>query len=167
MTLLGRILRAKRRNDAGFNAFFYSLVSTDTQEMFYSTKRQQFLIDQGYSFKIITHLQGLAELPNLAFKSKAEQLELLSAVLMANDTAADIASDVRVDDGDLQGAVTTKDLVALTPARRTTGSMASISGGNIMSYIKQNRSVNKSLMDSSTRHKLFTKRDRERAISRK
>lgn len=67
-----------------YNAFFYSLVSTDTQvqnpflmisdvflyaiwkqhfnsiitsnsqlqEMYYSTKRQQFLIDQGYSFKV-------------------------------------------------------------------------------------------------------------------
>lgn len=43
---LGRILRAKRRNDEGFNAFFYSLVSKDTQEMYYSSKRQGFLIDQ-------------------------------------------------------------------------------------------------------------------------
>uniref|UniRef100_A0A453FBI2 DNA 3'-5' helicase n=2 Tax=Aegilops tauschii subsp. strangulata TaxID=200361 RepID=A0A453FBI2_AEGTS len=55
---LGRILRAKGKHQdrmAGgkeeYNAFFYSLVSTDTQEMYYSTKRQQFLIDQGYSFK--------------------------------------------------------------------------------------------------------------------
>ena len=39
-----------------FDAFFYTLVSKDTQEMFYSTKRQQFLIDQGYSFKVITNL---------------------------------------------------------------------------------------------------------------
>jgi DNA excision repair protein ERCC-3 len=77
-----------------YNAFFYSLVSTDTQvcltnvyfvcfafwhypplgeplamrmlinfsmtffglmqEMYYSTKRQQFLIDQGYSFKVFS-----------------------------------------------------------------------------------------------------------------
>jgi DNA excision repair protein ERCC-3 len=44
--MLGRILRAKRRNDEGFNAFFYSLVSKDTQEMYYSSKRQGFLIDQ-------------------------------------------------------------------------------------------------------------------------
>lgn len=42
----GRILRAKRRNDEGFNAFFYSLVSKDTSEMYYSTKRQGFLVDQ-------------------------------------------------------------------------------------------------------------------------
>nr|DAD47288.1 TPA_asm: hypothetical protein HUJ06_017225 [Nelumbo nucifera] len=58
---LGRILRAKGRLQdrlAGgkeeYNAFFYSLVSTDTQEMYYSTKRQQFLIDQGYSFKVLS-----------------------------------------------------------------------------------------------------------------
>lgn len=44
---LGRILRPKSytqtdgSNRSSFNAFFYTLVSTDTQEMFYSTKRQQ------------------------------------------------------------------------------------------------------------------------------
>ena len=35
-------------------------MSKDTQEMYYSTKRQQFLIDQGYSFKIITNLLDAA-----------------------------------------------------------------------------------------------------------
>ena len=58
---LGRILRAKKSRAGNapadeFNAFFYTLVSRDTQEMFYSTKRQQFLIDQGYQFKIVTNL---------------------------------------------------------------------------------------------------------------
>jgi hypothetical protein len=44
---LGRILRAKRGTAAGeYNAFFYTLVSKDTQEMFFSAKRQRFLIDQ-------------------------------------------------------------------------------------------------------------------------
>ena len=38
-----------------YNAFFYSLVSQDTQEMAYSTKRQRFLVDQGYSFKVCIH----------------------------------------------------------------------------------------------------------------
>ncbi len=50
---LGRILRPKMQLENGYNAFFYSLVSKDTQEMYYSTKRQQFLIDQGYSFKVL------------------------------------------------------------------------------------------------------------------
>lgn len=51
---LGRILRAKPGGGAAgspggapeFNAFFYTLVSRDTQEMFFSAKRQRFLIDQ-------------------------------------------------------------------------------------------------------------------------
>ena len=58
---LGRILRAKKSRTGNapadeFNAFFYTLVSKDTQEMYYSTKRQQFLIDQGYHFKVVTNL---------------------------------------------------------------------------------------------------------------
>ena len=48
---LGRILRAKKDAKSGaaaseFNAFFYTLVSKDTQEMFFSAKRRRFLIDQ-------------------------------------------------------------------------------------------------------------------------
>lgn len=40
-----------------YNAYFYSLVSQDTQEMAYSTKRQRFLVDQGYSFKVTVDLE--------------------------------------------------------------------------------------------------------------
>ena len=54
---LGRILRPKKGQRAGeFNAYFYTLVSRDTREMYYSTKRQQFLVDQGYAFKVVTNL---------------------------------------------------------------------------------------------------------------
>ena len=44
-----------------YNAYFYSLVSQDTIEMAYSMKRQRFLVNQGYSYKVITHLEGLEE----------------------------------------------------------------------------------------------------------
>lgn len=44
-----------------YNAYFYSLVSQDTVEMAYSLKRQRFLINQGYSYKVITRLDGLEE----------------------------------------------------------------------------------------------------------
>ncbi|KAJ3529539.1 hypothetical protein NM208_g9711 [Fusarium decemcellulare] len=82
---LGRILRAKRRNDVGFNAFFYSLVSKDTQEMFYSSKRQAFLVDQGYAFKVITHLAGMDEMADLWFATEAKRQELLQQTLKEND----------------------------------------------------------------------------------
>merc|ERR1711991_1181821 len=58
---LGRILRPKPNPSGGFNAFFYTLVSTDTKEMFFSAKRQQYLIDQGYTFKVVQDLITRAE----------------------------------------------------------------------------------------------------------
>jgi DNA excision repair protein ERCC-3 len=52
-------LRPKGDERSGFNAFFYSLISRDTSEMYFSTKRQQFLLDQGYSFKVVTNLDKI------------------------------------------------------------------------------------------------------------
>lgn len=81
---LGRILRAKRRNDPGFKVYFYSLVSKDTDEMFYSTKRQQYLIDQGYTFKVFDDMK-IDNTDNKVFKTKEEQKELLASILMASE----------------------------------------------------------------------------------
>ncbi|TDL14992.1 DNA repair helicase rad25 [Rickenella mellea] len=176
---LGRILRAKRRNEAGFNAFFYSLVSKDTQEMYYSSKRQQFLIENGYSFKVITHLDGLDKLPDLVYRTRDQQIELLSTVLLANESDADLGTDVRGGEDDLAGTVTSKDFGMLNKARmagstavplakRTTGSLNALSGGQHMSYIEQNKSANKALTkDQSGRHKLFLKRDKQRVQAKK
>ncbi|KAI0671522.1 DNA helicase [Trametes maxima] len=168
---LGRILRAKRRNDEGFNAFFYSLVSKDTQEMFYSTKRQQFLIDQGYAFKVITHLDGLEDLPGLVYKSRDEQIELLSSVLLANESEADLGSDVRAAEGDLAGTVTSKDFgmpTKMPTVQRTTGSLTALSGAQHMSYVEQNKSANRKLArEAAPRHKLFAKRDKDLSAARK
>lgn len=44
-----------------YNAFFYTLVSQDTMEMNYSRKRQRFLVNQGYAYKVITKLAGMDE----------------------------------------------------------------------------------------------------------
>ncbi|KAI5118641.1 hypothetical protein M0805_000017 [Coniferiporia weirii] len=175
---LRRILRAKRRNDEGFNAFFYSLVSKDTQEMFYSTERQQFLIDQGYAFKVITHLDGLQTLPDLAYRTRDEQIELISSVLLANESDADLGNDVRGDDDGLPGTVTTKHFGGpgqraggIPAAKRTTGSLGALSGGAHMSYVDQNKSANKKLAresaSASARHKLFAKLDKQLAQARK
>jgi DNA excision repair protein ERCC-3 len=49
---MGRILRAKRRNEEGFRARFFTLVSRDTDEVAFSDKRKRFLIDQGYEYKV-------------------------------------------------------------------------------------------------------------------
>ncbi|TCD63582.1 transcription factor TFIIH complex ERCC-3 subunit [Steccherinum ochraceum] len=131
----------------------------------------KFLIDQGYAFKVITHLDGLEELPDLVYKTKNEQIELISSVLLANESEADLGSDVRAAEGDLAGTVTSKDfgMPSKFPAvQRTTGSLSALSGGQHMSYIEQNKSANKKLArEQAPRHKLFAKRDKDMAQARK
>lgn len=142
---LGRILRAKRRNDEGFNAFFYSLVSKDTEEMYYSTKRQQFLIDQGYQFQVLTELKGLKDLPDLVYSSNKEQLELLRSVLMASD--ADTEDEV------IQIA---DDIESHSYSRRT-GQISTLSGADDMAYLEYNKPVSSS-SSRKPRHQLFKNR---------
>lgn len=181
---LGRILRAKRRNDEGFNAFFYSLVSKDTAEMFYSTKRQQFLVDQGYAFRVITELIGTSELPELVYKTQSEQIELLQSVLIASESAADIGIDLDADfglgvgapgggrgsqqpfqrrqiggrPGGGSGVVVTS---RFEKAKRSAGSLNALSGAEHMSYIERNASANKAITRDKERSKLFVKRSNE------
>lgn len=131
---LGRILRAKRRNDEGFNAFFYSLVSKDTQEMYYSTKRQAFLVDQGYAFKVITHLHGMENLPNLAYASARERRELLQEVLLKNEEAAGIEIGDDADNSIGRGGSLYKK--ARSKAMRGEGSLAGLAGGEDMAYME-------------------------------
>jgi len=155
---LGRILRAKGKHQdrmAGgkeeYNAFFYSLVSTDTQEMYYSTKRQQFLIDQGYSFKVITSLPPPEEGPNLSFYTLDEQLELLGKVLNAGDDMIGVEHLEEDSDGK-----------ALLRARRSAGSMSAFSGAGGRVYMEystgKGKGAPKKPKDPSKRHHLFKKR---------
>uniref|UniRef100_A0A453FBW2 DNA 3'-5' helicase n=1 Tax=Aegilops tauschii subsp. strangulata TaxID=200361 RepID=A0A453FBW2_AEGTS len=153
---LGRILRAKGKHQdrmAGgkeeYNAFFYSLVSTDTQEMYYSTKRQQFLIDQGYSFKVITSLPPPEEGPNLSFHTLDEQLDLLGKVLSAGDDMIGVEHLEEDSDGK-----------ALLKARRSAGLMSAFSGAGGMVYMEYNTGKGKGAKkkDPAKRHTLFKKR---------
>lgn len=87
---LGRILRAKKGAIAEeYNAFFYSLVSQDTSEMSFARKRQRFLVNQGYCYKVITKLSGMDEEGELFYKGRDEQTQLLQQVLAANDMDAE------------------------------------------------------------------------------
>ncbi|XP_042033986.1 general transcription and DNA repair factor IIH helicase subunit XPB1-like isoform X2 [Salvia splendens] len=151
---LGRILRAKGKPQdrvAGgkeeYNAFFYSL------EMYYSTKRQQFLIDQGYSFKVITSLQPADTGPGLSYHHLDDQLALLGKVLSAGDN--EVGLEQLEEDADD---------IALHKARRSAGSMSTMSGANGRVYMEY--STGKKLQgqmkskpkDPAKRHHLFKKR---------
>jgi DNA excision repair protein ERCC-3 len=130
---LGRILRAKKDAVAEeFNAYFYSLVSQDTQEMHYSTKRQRFLVNQGYCYKVVTKLVGLEEERDLGYSTKREQAELLQKVLAASDADAEEERVV--------GAFGSKSQASVT---RRVGSMASLSGADDMMYMEYSHAKDK------------------------
>ena len=166
---LGRILRAKRRNDEGFNAFFYSLVSKDTNEMYYSSKRQAFLVDQGYAFKVITHLHGIEALPNLQLTTGAERREWLQDVMLQNETAG----DVEKIEGDLFGERGAGGRAGgrggKAGARRMAGTLSELSGGRDMAYIEYNKSKNKEFKkgpQNAFMKKLRRENDKRRAAQK-
>ena len=164
---LGRILRAKRRNDEGFNAFFYSLVSKDTNEMFYSSKRQAFLVDQGYAFKVITHLNGIDKMSNLLLKTPTERRELLTDVLLRNedeggveDIKDDLFSD-RVQGRKAGGGGKGKGV------KRQAGTLSSLAGGEDMAYLEYARGGRNKELAKEQKSAFFRKEERNREKRRK
>lgn len=134
---LGRILRAKKGAIAEeYNAFFYTLVSQDTMEMSYSRKRQRFLVNQGYSYKVITHLAGMDQDQDLFYKSREEQGQLLQQVLAASDM--DCEDEKMPGEGGFGRVV------------RRTGGLSSISGGDDAVYYEFRKK-------SNHQHPLFKK----------
>ncbi|EFP02366.1 hypothetical protein CRE_01011 [Caenorhabditis remanei] len=132
---LGRILRAKKHSTDQFNAFFYSLVSQDTVEMGYSRKRQRFLVNQGYAYKVVNKLPGM-ESEDLKLATKESQLQLLSQVLATSDADAE-EEDIKEElaDGTIRIA-------------RREATMASMSGGQGAQYHAKAKAI-------TERHPLF------------
>ncbi|XP_017779888.1 PREDICTED: DNA excision repair protein haywire [Nicrophorus vespilloides] len=135
---LGRILRAKKGAIAEeYNAFFYTLVSQDTMEMNYSRKRQRFLVNQGYSYKVITKLAGMEDEPEMFYKTRDEQGQLLQQVLAASEVDCE---DERIPgEGGPRG-----------PGGRRVGHMGSMSGADDGVYYEYKKS-------SGNKHPLFKK----------
>ncbi|KAL2711602.1 hypothetical protein V1478_018623 [Vespula squamosa] len=137
---LGRILRAKKGAIAEeYNAFFYTLVSQDTMEMNYSRKRQRFLVNQGYAYKVITKLAGMDDEPDLMYSVREEQGQLLQQVLAASDIDAD---EERIP-GDGVRSVTMK-----------AGNMTSLSGADDAVYYEYKKAPSSS---TANKHPLFKK----------
>ncbi|CAM9128903.1 unnamed protein product [Sphacelaria rigidula] len=97
---LGRILRPKANVDGGFNAFFYTLVSTDTAEMYYSSKRQQYLVDQGYTFKVVTELVHAADRSLSKLPDRKSEIAVLVQTLNAK-TDAEEKEEKKILDRDM------------------------------------------------------------------
>ncbi|KAF8027640.1 hypothetical protein BT93_E0523 [Corymbia citriodora subsp. variegata] len=99
------------------------------KEMYYSTKQQQFLIDQGYNFEVIKSLPPSDSGADLSYHRLDEQLALLSKVLSAGDEAVGL-EQLEEDADD----------IALHKACRFDGSMSAMSGANGMVYVEYSKS---------------------------
>ena len=87
---LGRVLRPKQGKTDEYNAFFYTLVSNDTNDILYSAKRQAFLVDQGYSYEPVTN--GEERWPPLKERfldSPQAQKEWLDQMMRIDDIRTD------------------------------------------------------------------------------
>ncbi|CAH1638666.1 unnamed protein product [Spodoptera littoralis] len=136
---LGRILRAKKGALAEeYNAFFYTLVSQDTLEMAYSRKRQRFLVNQGYSYKVITELKGMDQEPDLLYGTREEQGLLLQQVLAASETECEEERE-----GGVGGAG--------SGVARRAGALSSLAGADDALYFEHRRNAN------AQKHPLFKK----------
>ena len=90
---MGRILRRGTRSNAsssGSQSFFYSLISTDTMEMYFANKRRRYLVDQGYAYKVVPAWPGLAPTQEALcdaarlMRTQADRNAVLTQVLLCN-----------------------------------------------------------------------------------
>ena len=133
---LGRILRPKPNPTGGYNAFFYSLVSTDTREMFFSTKRQQYLVDQGFTFKVVQDLCDVADKESSLLKSTTQEMDLLGKILSFTCDELDREEDqaIAASRGEEEGENTAggggASASGRSGAQRRSSTLSVISGGD-------------------------------------
>jgi DNA excision repair protein ERCC-3 len=127
-----------------YNVFFYALVSQDTVEMYYSIKPQSFLINQSYSYKVITRLGS--EEDNLFYSTKEEQRQLLERVLL------------QIDPGEKK-EFTGQIVPSTTSVNRRVGTINSLSGADGTTYmeVKKKSTTNGTTRSNKPKRKLFRK----------
>ncbi|XP_952567.1 DNA repair helicase, putative [Theileria annulata] len=155
---LGRILRPKSKTDEhGFNAFFYSLVSKDTQEMVFADKRQQFIIDQGYAYNVTSFSTIVKDTSNLLYSKPSIQQELLQDIITS---AEDVDDEEEVNPTDLF-TPTNESSLQVSISQKKTG-LASLSGSlkNQLQYkhlLPPSEKPAKKSKSSSEQHPYFKK----------
>ena len=105
--------------------------------MFYSSKRQQYLIDQGYTFKIVTTLSERADMEatehDYTHKSPEDDQKLLRVVITS---ASELEKDQRTEDTAIQKNNPDWARFADAGVKRMAGStLAQLSGGSGASYM--------------------------------
>lgn len=126
---LGRILRPKPNPTGGFNAFFYTLVSTDTKEMKWSAKRQQYLIDQGYTYNVRKDVVEKANQEALLMRTKQQEMDLLTMILEETDDLRMMMDHEAKEDREIKSKIIGEDVSLAMTSNKSGG--ASNSGGGV------------------------------------
>ena len=109
--------------------------------MYFSAKRQQYLIDQGYTFKVIQDLVERANENSTLLKSKQQELDLLaciiedSTVFKTNEEDEDKAIkklEGNLDSGNGGG-------IEMTVPKRRTANISNLSGATGTIYAEMKR----------------------------
>jgi DNA excision repair protein ERCC-3 len=123
--------------------------------MFYSAKRQQYLIDQGYTFKIVTNLCEKSDAEAIAnkytYSTPEDDLELLRIV---SNGESDMEKEQRAEDTAIRKNNSDGAALADAATKRTAGlSMSNLSGGSGIRYRETSGAGG-----AAKRHPLFRKR---------
>ncbi|CAH8871181.1 unnamed protein product [Trichobilharzia szidati] len=105
-------------------------------EIQYALKRQRFLVNQGYAYKVITRLAGM-ENESLKLSTKQEQAELLHRVLASTDE--DAMEEKLPTDPDGLGFLNSR--VGPSSVIRKPGKMSSLSGADDAIYVDTSSSA--------------------------
>ena len=156
---LGRILRPKSAALGRFNAFFYTLVSKDTREMVYATKRQRFLVDQGYAFKVVTELSEMQRMDDLHMGDRKEQFDMLARVMAVEDAEG---TEERLDDDPWEHMRSVHQKRVQVERRR--GNALALTGADDRAYLEFEKrdQERKAKAATKNRHALFKQRQAER-----
>jgi DNA excision repair protein ERCC-3 len=122
---LGRILRPKPNPTGGFNAFFYTLVSTDTKEMKWSAKRQQYLIDQGYTYNVRKDVVEKANREANLMRTKQQEMDLLAMILEETDELREMMDRDAKEDREIKAKFIGEDVTVATAGGKGSSSTAS------------------------------------------
>lgn len=115
--------------------------------MLFSSKRQAFLVDQGYAFKVITTLHNIENTPNLCFATAQERRELLLGLLDDIDKNRNARDQERESEAlSLEANLFNVNKKRPKPkvkaaVRRGAHLLADLAGGQDMAYVEMNKSV--------------------------
>lgn len=114
------------------------------------------MVDQGYSFKVITELTDIQNITDLKFNTKQSQLELLARVLATEDAAG----EEEMADGDPFASQQIAKNKKLAASRRR-GNAQALSGSNDRAYHEYEERRESAKAQQKARNPLFRQRQQQ------